>query len=131
MRYKGEWTLKQLLLTCCSIVCLTACQPGDHTLKEVENLSKDVVEVINADTTLQLISDGKTYYVVYHTTEDVKASSTIDDGTYQIQLDTTITTEDKTLKEYIYTFESTDNFDSVTTMINGKETAFDTVIGKE
>lgn len=130
MRYKGEWTLKQLLLICCSIVFLTACQSGDHTLKEVENPSKDVVEVINADTTLQLISDGKTYYVVYHTTEDVRASSTIDDATYQIQLDTTVT-EDKTLKEYIYTFESTDDFDSVTTMINGKETAFDTVIGKE
>lgn len=58
----------------------------------------------------------------------MKVSSTIKDDTYRIQLDTTATTDGTTVKEYLYTFDSSDKFDSVVAIINGKEMAFDTVI---
>lgn len=122
--------LKQLLITCFCAVLLVACQASDSSLKEVEKPSDDLAKVINADTTLQLISNGASYYVVYHTTDDVKASSTIEKDTYQIQLDTRAT-EDAALKEYIYTFNTSDDFDEVIAIVNGKETPFDTVIVNE
>ncbi len=119
--------MKMIFPALLCVVILAACQSSESSLKEIDNPPSNIVDVINADATLQSISSGDRYYIVLHTTEDVTATSTIENNLFNMHFKTTAS-KDNTLKEYIYTFDSTEEFDTVTSYMNEKELPFDTVI---
>lgn len=107
-----------------AILSLSACAQKKLSFDEVDTVPKKVTEAINPDDQLQVINkNGKVYYIVFQSQEDVKASLESVDTTALIKLDA-VDASDNELKQYIYTLTIDQSHDTIDIKVNGESTPY-------
>ena len=109
-----------------TIIMLAACYSLELSISELQSVPNKVQDVINADSTLQMITDGeKNTYIVFHSTEAVSIELEVTENILNIKFNTT-NQEHTERKQYVYKLNSGDSeHDTIDVLVNEENMPFD------
>jgi len=110
-----------------TVLFLSACIQKELSFKKIDNIPKKVTEAIILNEQLQVIhSSNKIYYIVFESTEDVKASSETAGTTAIIKLDEVSTDSD--VRKYVYTLTIDKYHNTIDIQVNGESMSYPVII---
>lgn len=107
-------------------ILLAACTSSQLSISELENVPNKVQDVINSDSTLQMITSGEKYtYIVFHSTEEISVELEVTENILNIKFNTTNQGKTK-LKQYVYQLNRGDSeHDTINVLVNEENVPFD------
>lgn len=108
-----------------AIIILAACN-SKLSISELQSVPSKVQDVINSDSTLQMITNGeKNTYIVFHSTEAVSVELEVTENILNIKFKTT-NQENTELKQYVYKLNRGDSeHDTINVLVNEENMPFD------
>lgn len=116
--------LSSLMLV--AIIILAACNSLQLGISELESVPSKVQDVINSDSTLQMITSGeKNTYIVFHSSEEVSVELEVTENILNIKFNTT-NRGNTELKQYVYQLHrGNSEHDTINVLVNGENDPFD------
>lgn len=128
--YKAEGVkgLKKIfVLVILLISVLTACNSSTLSFSEIENVPNNVQDKVDSNLKLQSINDGeKGYYIVFHSSGDVKTDLETQGDTVTIKFDVT-NLQDDVVKQNTFYLTTDPEHDVIDVLVNGESMPFDNV----
>ena len=109
-----------------AIILLAACNSSKLSIIELQSVPNKVQDVINPNSTLQMITNGKkNTYIVFHSTEAVSVELEVTENILNIKFNTT-NQESTELKQYVYKLNHGDSeHDTINVQVNEENAHFD------
>ncbi|MER2189308.1 MAG: peptidylprolyl isomerase [Solibacillus sp.] len=109
-----------------TIIILAACNFSELSISELQSVPSKVQDVINSDSTLQLITNGeKNTYIVFHSTETVSVELEVTENILNIKFNTT-NQGNTELKQYVYKLNrGNSEHDTINVLVNEENMPFD------
>lgn len=109
-----------------AIIILAACNSSELSISELQSVPSKVQDVINSDSTLQLITNGeKNTYIVFHSTETVSVELEVTANILNIKFNTT-NQGNTELKQYVYKLNRGNSEpDTINVLVNEENMPFD------
>lgn len=109
-----------------TILILAACNSSKLSISELQSVPSKVQDVINSDSTLQMITSGeKNTYIVFHSTEAVSVELEVTENILNIKFNTT-NQGNTELKQYVYKLNRGDSeHDTINVLVNEENMPFD------
>jgi thioredoxin-related protein len=130
INYKAEGVkgLKKIfVLVFLVFLILSACNSSKLSFSEIENVPNNVQDKIDFNYKLQSINvDGKGYYIVFHSSGDVKADVETQGETVTIKFNET-NLQDGIVKQYTFYLTTDPDHDEINVLVNGESMPFDNV----
>lgn len=116
--------LSSLMLV--AIIILAACNSSQLGISELESVPSKVQDVINSDSTLQMITSGeKNTYIVFQSSEEVSVELEVTENILNIKFNTT-NRGNTELKQYVYQLHrGNSEHDTINVLVNGENDPFD------
>jgi thioredoxin-related protein len=106
---------------------LLACNSSKLSFSEIENVPNNVQDKIDFNYKLQSINvGGKGYYIVFHSSGDVKADVETQGETVTIKFNET-NLQDGIVKQYTFYLKTDPEHDEINVLVNGESMPFDNV----
>lgn len=122
---KGLKKLFVLVLLVISI--LSACNSSILSFSKIENVPNNVQDKVDSNLKLQLINDGeKGYYIVFHSSGDVKTDLETQGETVTIKFNVT-NLQDEVVKQNTFYLTKDPEHDVIDVLVNGESMPFDKV----
>ena len=122
---KGLKKLFVLVLLVISI--LSACNSSILSFSKIENVPNNVQDKVDSNLKLQLINDGeKGYYIVFHSSGDVKTDLETQGETVTIKFNVT-NLQDEVVKQNTFYLTTDPEHDVINVLVNGESMPFDKV----
>ena len=122
---KGLKKLFVLVLLVISI--LSACNSSILSFSKIENVPNNVQDKVNSNLKLQLINDGeKGYYIVFHSSGDVKTDLETQGETVTIKFNVT-NLQDEVVKQNTFYLTKDPEHNVIDVLVNGESMPFDKV----
>lgn len=108
-----------------AIIILAACN-SKLSISELQSVPSKVQDVINSDSTLQMITNGENNkYIVFHSTGAVSVELEVTENILNIKFKTT-NQENTELKQYVYKLNRGDSeHDTINVLVNEENMPFD------
>ncbi|MEK5147185.1 peptidylprolyl isomerase [Psychrobacillus sp. FSL K6-4615] len=104
---------------------LSACNSSTMSIKEIENVPKDLQEYVNSSLRLQSINDGeKGYYIIFHSTGEVEAYLETQGDKLNIMFNET-NLKDEVIKQNTYYVTTGPEHEMIDVLVNGESIPFD------
>ncbi|KPN89422.1 hypothetical protein [Lysinibacillus sp. ZYM-1] len=111
------------------VLILTACHSSSLSISKIERVPKKVQAVIEENSTLQMINNGKGIsYIVFRSKGTVSANLETQDDTLIVKLDVT-NQQDNPMEQHVFKLTLDPNYDTIDIQINGASTTIDNVTG--
>ncbi|MDX1806109.1 MAG: peptidylprolyl isomerase [Paenisporosarcina sp.] len=118
---------KIFVLVILLISVLTACNSSTLSFSEIENVPNNVQDKVDSNLKLQSINDGeKGYYIVFHSSGDVKTDLETQGDTVTIKFDVT-NLQDDVVKQNTFYLTTDPEHDVIDVLVNGESMPFDNV----
>lgn len=112
-------------------IILAACNSSELSITEVQNVPKEIQNLIGSDYTLQLIYDSKKddTYIIFHSSGTVTAELELSENILNIKLNSA-NQESNEVKPHVYKIIRGDaEYDTINVQVNGENTHFDNSTG--
>lgn len=126
LRNEGMYLKRLFTLMLVAIIILAACNSSQLSISELESVPSKVQDVINSDSTLQMITSGeKNTYIVFHSPEEVSVELEVTENILNIKFNTT-NRGNTELKQYVYQLHrGNSEHDTINVLVNGENEPFD------
>lgn len=104
---------------------LSACNSSTMSIKEIENVPKDLQEYVNSSLRLQSINDGgKGYYIIFHSNGEIEADLETQGDKLNIMFNVT-NLKDEVIKQNTYYVTTGPEHEMIDVLVNGESIPFD------
>lgn len=104
---------------------LSACNSSTMSIKEIENVPKDLQEYVNSSLRLQSINDGeKGYYIIFHSNGEIEADLETQGDKLNIIFNVT-NLKDEVIKQNTYYVTTGPEHEMIDVLVNGESIPFD------